>query len=141
VTIRKFRISPDGRWNLAQSFVVPLRSPARRRSAGLVGNRDYPSADQIVQLICRTDCRRGGTDRGPQAVADQPALRRRHKGDLNCAPDAGQKKRSVKVSEFERRQLAAVRKERDQEYEAMTGLNAKPSKDENPVRTSSNSRT
>jgi putative transposase len=49
--------------------------------------------------------------------------------------------RSVKISEFERRQLAAVKKELDQEYEAMAGLDAKPSKDGNPARKSSNSRT
>ena len=36
---------------------------------------------------------------------------------------------------FERRQLAAVRKELDQEYEAMAGLDAKPSKDGNPALT------
>jgi putative transposase len=54
---------------------------------------------------------------------------------------AAERWRSVKVSEFERRQLAAVRKELDQEYEAMTGLNATPSKDENPARKSSSSRT
>ena len=34
---------------------------------------------------------------------------------------------------FERPQLAAVRKELDQEYEAMAGLDAKPSKDGNPA--------
>jgi len=49
--------------------------------------------------------------------------------------------RSVKVSEFERRQLAAVKKELDQEYGAMAGLDAKPSKDGSPARKSSNSRT
>jgi transposase-like protein len=49
--------------------------------------------------------------------------------------------RSVKVSEFERRQLAAVKKELDQEYEAMAGLDAKISKDGHPARKSSNSRT
>ena len=52
---------------------------------------------------------------------------------------AAERWRSVKVTEFERRQLAAVQKELDQEYEA--GLKAKPSKDEAPLRLSSNSRT
>ena len=37
---------------------------------------------------------------------------------------------SVKVTEFERRQMFSVQKELDQEYEAMVGLNVKPSKDE-----------
>ena len=54
---------------------------------------------------------------------------------------AAERWRSVKVSEFERRQLAAVRKELDQEYEAMAGLDAKPSKDGNLGRKSSSSRT
>jgi hypothetical protein len=48
-------ISPDGRWDLTQLSVVPHRSSVRRRSANLVGNRDYPSADQIVQFVCRTE--------------------------------------------------------------------------------------
>jgi hypothetical protein len=54
---------------------------------------------------------------------------------------AAERWRSVKVSDFERRQLAAVRKELDQEYEAMAGLDAKPSKDGNLARKSSSSRT
>jgi putative transposase len=54
---------------------------------------------------------------------------------------AAERWRSVKVTEFERRQMASVRKELDQEYEAMVGLNVKPSKDEIQVRKSSSSRT
>jgi hypothetical protein len=49
--------------------------------------------------------------------------------------------RSVKVTEFERRQLAAVQKELDQEYEAAIGVKAKPSEDDAPVKLSSTSRT
>ena len=52
---------------------------------------------------------------------------------------AAERWRSVKVSDFERRQLAAVRKELDQEYEAMDGLDAKPSEDGNLARKSSSS--
>jgi hypothetical protein len=54
---------------------------------------------------------------------------------------AAERWRSVKVTEFERRQMAAVRKELDQEYEAVVGLNAKPSKDDAQIKLSSNSRT
>jgi hypothetical protein len=54
---------------------------------------------------------------------------------------AAERWRSVKVTEFERRQMAAVRQELDQEYEAMVGLDAKSSKDETQVRKSSRSRT
>ena len=54
---------------------------------------------------------------------------------------AAERWRSVKVTEFERRQMAAVRKDLDQEYEATVGLNAKLSKDDVHVRISSNPRT
>ena len=46
-----------------------------------------------------------------------------------------------KVTEFERRQLAAVRKELDQEYEAQVGLKMQLSKDATPMKISSNPRT
>jgi putative transposase len=54
---------------------------------------------------------------------------------------AAERWRSVKISEFERRQLAAVREDLNQEYEALIGLHPEPSKDETTVRKSSNSRT
>jgi len=49
--------------------------------------------------------------------------------------------RSVKVTEFERRQLTAIRNELDQEYEAQVGLKMKSSKDAAQAKISSNSRT
>ena len=49
---------------------------------------------------------------------------------------AAERWRSVKVTEFERRQLTSVRKELDQEYETMVGLNTRPSKDASPVKIS-----
>ena len=52
---------------------------------------------------------------------------------------AAERWRSVKVTEFERRQLTSVRKELDQEYETMVGLNTRPSKDASPVKISSSS--
>src|SRR5215813_1981570 len=54
---------------------------------------------------------------------------------------AAERWRSIKVTEFEHRQITAVRKELDQEYEIQVGLDAKPSKDGSPARKSSNSRT
>ena len=54
---------------------------------------------------------------------------------------AAERWRSVKITEFERRQTAAVRKELNQEYEVAVGLDAKPSKEDIRVRISSNSRT
>ncbi len=46
---------------------------------------------------------------------------------------AAERWRSVKITESERRQLASVRKELDQEYETMVDLNIQPSKDVSPV--------
>src|SRR5690349_15432885 len=54
---------------------------------------------------------------------------------------AAERWRSVKVTEFERRQLAAVRKELDQEYETQVGLKKHPSKDAAHVKISSSPRT
>ena len=54
---------------------------------------------------------------------------------------AAERWRSIKVTEFERRQLAAVRKELDQEYEAEVGLETQLSKDATPIKISSNPRT
>jgi hypothetical protein len=45
---------------------------------------------------------------------------------------AAERWRSVKVTEFERRQLTAIRSELDQEYEAQVGLKMKSSKDAAP---------
>ena len=42
---------------------------------------------------------------------------------------AAERWRSVKVTEFERRQITAIKNELDQEYEAAIGLKARPSKD------------
>ena len=42
---------------------------------------------------------------------------------------AAERWRSLKVTEFKRWQMAAVRKELDRDYEAMVGLSVKPSKD------------
>jgi putative transposase len=49
--------------------------------------------------------------------------------------------KSVKVTEFERRQLAALKTELDQEYEAQVDLNRKPSKAAAQTKISSSSQT
>ena len=54
---------------------------------------------------------------------------------------AAERWRSVKVTEFERRQMTAVRKELDHEYETAIGLKTKPSKDDAQIKLSSSSRT
>jgi hypothetical protein len=54
---------------------------------------------------------------------------------------AAKRWRSIKVTEFEHRQIAAVRKDLDQEYEAQVGLKTQLSNDAAPVKISSNLRT
>jgi putative transposase len=54
---------------------------------------------------------------------------------------AAERWRSVKVTEFERRQLTAIRIELDQEYETQVGLNVQSSKDAAQAKISSGSRT
>jgi putative transposase len=54
---------------------------------------------------------------------------------------AAERWKSIKVTEFERRQLAAVKKELDQEYEAQVHLNRKSSKGAAQTKISSSSQT
>ena len=54
---------------------------------------------------------------------------------------ASERWRSIKVTEFERRQLAAVRKELNHEYEAQVGLKTRLSKDATPMKISSDPQT
>ena len=54
---------------------------------------------------------------------------------------AAERWRSIKVTGFEHRQIAAVKKELGQEYEAQVGLKTKASKDATTVKISSNVRT
>ncbi len=54
---------------------------------------------------------------------------------------AAERWRAIKVTDFERRQMAAARQELDQEYETRNGLEPKPSADANNAKLSSTSRT
>ena len=54
---------------------------------------------------------------------------------------AAERWKSIKVTEFERRQLSAVKKELDQEYEAQTDLYRKSSKAAAHTKISSSSQT
>ena len=54
---------------------------------------------------------------------------------------AAERWRAVKVTEFERRQMTAVRQDLDQEYQARTGFKAKPSSEDSQTKISSTSRT
>ena len=54
---------------------------------------------------------------------------------------AAERWRAVKIADFDRRRLAAVRVDLDQEYEAQIGLPKPTSNEKYPVKLSSNSRT
>ena len=54
---------------------------------------------------------------------------------------AAERWRAVKVTDFERRQMAALRTELDQEYEAGVGLDSSTSKTKPQTRLSSKSQT
>jgi hypothetical protein len=54
---------------------------------------------------------------------------------------AAERWRSLKITEFERRQLTAARKELDQEYETQIGLKHKLSKETTSAKISSTLRT
>ena len=54
---------------------------------------------------------------------------------------AAERWRAIKVTDFERRQMAAVRKELDHEYEAQSGLAKQPSKGLAADKLSSSSQT
>jgi len=54
---------------------------------------------------------------------------------------AAERWRSIRITEFERRQMAALRQELDQEYEASAGLDTHRSKRHHPAKIPSSSRT
>ena len=54
---------------------------------------------------------------------------------------AAERWRAIRVTDFERRQMDAVRQELDQEYEARNGLKQKSSADAHQPKLSSTSRT
>jgi hypothetical protein len=76
-------------------------------------------------------------DRRPNAFGERAVL----KLMFGALIRAAERWRSIKVTEFEHRQIAAVRKELDQEYETQIGLKMQLSKDAAPAKISSNLRT
>jgi hypothetical protein len=87
----------------------------------------------------RTPVRRGTSppQNHPNAFGERAVL----KLMFGALIRAAERWRSIKVTEFEHRQIAAVKKELDQEYEAQVGLKAKTSKDAAQVKISSSPRT
>ncbi len=73
----------------------------------------------------------------PNAFGEKPVLKLMFGAMIRAA----ERWRSIKVTDFERRQMAAVRTELDHEYQAQAGLEAKPSQEANQTKLSSTSRT
>ena len=73
----------------------------------------------------------------PNAFGEEPMLKLMFGAMIRAA----ERWRAVKVTEFERRQLAAVKQDLDQEYEARTGLKAMPSSEDSQTKISSTSPT
>jgi len=73
----------------------------------------------------------------PNAFGEKPVLKLMFGAMIRAA----ERWRAIRITDFERRQMAAVRAELDHEYEARNGLPAKPSADANQTKLSSTSRT
>ena len=73
----------------------------------------------------------------PNAFGEKPVLKLMFGAMIRAA----ERWRAIKVTDFERRQMAALRRELDQEYEARNGLTKKPSDDASRTKISSTSRT
>lgn len=73
----------------------------------------------------------------PNAFGEKPVLKLMFGAMIRAA----ERWRAIKISDFERRQMAVVRQEIDQEYEAHNGLTKRPSDDAGQTKLSSKSRT
>jgi transposase-like protein len=73
----------------------------------------------------------------PNAFGEKPVLKLMFGAMIRAA----ERWRAIKLTDFERRQLAALRKELDQEYEARSGLAKQPSKGLHADKLSSSSQT
>ena len=73
----------------------------------------------------------------PNAFGEKPVLKLMFGAMIRAA----ERWRAIKLTDFERRQMAALRKELDQEYEAQSGLAKQTSKGPPADKLSSGSRT
>lgn len=112
-----------------EACIAHLRFPVTHRRA--IRITDYEFA--------RTPVRRGTPP--PQDHPECVWRASRPEADVRRAHPCRRAWRSIKVTEFEHRQIAAIKKELDQEYEAQVDLKAKTSKDATQVKISSSPRT
>jgi len=73
----------------------------------------------------------------PNAFGEKPVLKLMFGAMIRAAEHW----RAIRITDFERRQMAAIREELDQEYEAGNGLTSQPSADASNIKLSSTSRT
>ena len=73
----------------------------------------------------------------PNAFGEKPVLKLMFGAMIRAA----ERWRAIRITDFERRQMNALKRELDQEYEVQNGLRTKPSVDANQTLLSSSSRT
>ena len=110
-----------------EACIVHLRFP--------LGHRRVIRTTNLLERLFGEERRR--TKVIPHAFGERAVLKLMYAALIRAA----ERWRSVKITEFERRQIAAVRKELDQEYETQVGLKKHPSKDAAHVKISSSPRT
>jgi transposase-like protein len=160
---------PEDRWpelkaRFQAAYQAPSRAIARDLAAGVVAHyeKELPSAITCFQddfEACIAHLRMPVTHRRaipttnllerlfveerrrlkiiPNAFGERPVLKLMFGAMIRAA----ERWRAVKITDFERRQMAAVRKELDQEYEAEIATPAPISARTNPADFSSSSRT
>ena len=146
------------------SYQAPSRKIARELAEGVIADyeRDYPSAVAcfmddfeacIAHLRLPIGHRRATRTTNllerlfveerrrlkiiPNAFGEKAVL----KLMFAAMTRAAERWRAIKVTEFERRQMAALREELDNEYDAHIGLQTRPSKEKPQANLSSKNRT
>ncbi len=155
---------PDFKARATAAYQAPSRAIARDLAAGLVADyeKELPSAVAcftddfeacIAQLRMPVNHRRVIRTTNllerlfleerrrlkiiPNAFGEKAVL----KLMFAAMTRAAERWKAIKITNFERRQMAAVRKALDHEYEARIGLDKQPSKDKSTAKLPSSSRT
>ena len=155
---------PEFKTRVSAAYQAPSRQIARELAAGVVA--DY-EADHATAVACFLDDFEACIAHLRMPIGHRRAIRTTNllerlfveeRRRLKIIPNAfGEKAvlklmfgamtraaerwRAVRITEFERRQMEAVRRELDQEYEVETGFDAKPQQDAPRSRIPSKSRT
>jgi transposase-like protein len=155
---------PEFKARVTASYQAPSRAIARDLAAGVVVDyaTEYPSAVAcfeddfeacIAHLRLPIAHRRATRTTNllerlfveerrrlkiiPNAFGEKPVLKLMFGAMIRAA----ERWRAIKITDFERRQMAALREELNQEYEARNGLGKTPSTNANPEKISSRNQT